>query len=231
MLYKSSIQSNSNKWKKRLINLSHKLQRSNNHWNASFSATAMAAATEKFIRHSTPPTTNNSSEIIIHSEDLTASQFANLTGIKTSYTQTYEDSEDDEEDEEDDDEEDEDDDDSRDYYTSSLSSCHPKSTQSMRIWDSHFWKDTKLPSSASMKDLTSTTTATTIAADEKLILTSQPLARHTSEPGGQRVPSMIQKGRFKIVWGGDDNEPITHPVPQCVEWKRKRAGSASTAIL
>lgn len=218
MLYNTVNQSNSTKWKKRLLNLSHKLHRSNNHWNAaSSSATAMAAATEKFIRHSTPAT----SEIIIHSEDLTASQFANLTGIKTKraslyYTSTPGDMSVDE-DESDDDEEDD------DFYTSSLSSSH-KHQPAMKIWDSHFWKDasssTKLASSASLKDISST---------EKLI-SSQPLSRHTSEPGGQRVPSMIQKGRFKIVWGGDDNEPITPTAPQCVEWKRKRASSASTAI-
>ncbi|GAA5814006.1 hypothetical protein MFLAVUS_007496 [Mucor flavus] len=220
MLYNTVNQSNSTKWKKRLINLSHKLHRSNNHnnhWNAaSSSATAMAAATEKFIRHSTPAT----SEIIIYSEDLTASQFANLTGIKTKRASFYTSSPGDmsvDEDESDDDEEDD------DFYTSSLSSFH-KHQPAMKIWDSHFWKDasssTKLASSASLKDISST---------EKLI-SSQPLSRHTSEPGGQRVPSMIQKGRFKIVWGGDDNEPIIPTAPQCVEWKRKRASSASTAI-
>ncbi|KAG2228981.1 hypothetical protein INT48_007272 [Thamnidium elegans] len=207
MLYNTINQSNSTKWKKRLINLSHKLHLSNNHnnhWNASSSsATAMAAATEKFIRHSTPAT----SEILIHSEDLTASQFANLTGIKTKrasfYTSTPEEN-------------------AHDFYTASLSSSsHHKHQPAMKIWDSHFWKNDKnLASSASLKDISST---------EKII-SSQPLSRHTSEPGGQRVPSMIQKGRFKIVWGGDDNEPITPIAPQCVEWKRKRASSASTAI-
>ncbi|KAI9251117.1 hypothetical protein EDC94DRAFT_622282 [Helicostylum pulchrum] len=224
MLYNTSNQSNSTKWKKRLINLSHKLHRSNNHnnhWNASSSATAMAAATEKFIRHSTPV----SSEIVIHSEDLTASQFADLTGIKTKraslYTSTPGDMSVDE-----DESDEEDDEDVRDFYTASLSSSH-KHQPVMKIWDSHFWKDanndnnnTKLASSASLKDISST---------EKTI-SSQPLSRHTSEPGGQRVPSMIQKGRFKIVWGGDDNEPVTPTAPQCVEWKRKRASSASTAI-
>jgi hypothetical protein len=218
MLYSTVSQSNSTKWKKRLINLSHKLHRSNNHnnhWNASSSATAMAAATEKFIRHSTPAT----SEIRIHSEDLTASQFANLTGIKTKrasfYTSTPGDMSVDEDESDEEDEED-----ARDFYTSSLSSSH-KHQSAMKIWDSHFWKDANnknLASSSSLKDVSLKN------------ISSQPLSRHTSEPGGQRVPSMIQKGRFKIVWGGDDNEPITPTAPQCVEWKRKRSSSSSTAI-
>ncbi|KAI8083749.1 hypothetical protein BDF21DRAFT_416527 [Thamnidium elegans] len=229
MLYNTINQSNSTKWKKRLINLSHKLHLSNNHnnhWNASSSsATAMAAATEKFIRHSTPAT----SEILIHSEDLTASQFANLTGIKTKrasfYTSTPGDmsvDEDESDESDDDDESDDEEENAHDFYTASLSSSsHHKHQPAMKIWDSHFWKNDKnLASSASLKDISST---------EKII-SSQPLSRHTSEPGGQRVPSMIQKGRFKIVWGGDDNEPITPIAPQCVEWKRKRASSASTAI-
>ncbi len=228
----------SEKWKKRLINFSHKLHRSynnNHHWNASStttSATAMAAAKEKFIRHSSPP----SSEIVIHSEDLTASQFANLTGIKTKRNSIYSTSvptsdgyleEDSDSDEEDDEEY------SRDYYYSSTTSASSSYQPTVRIWDSHFWQDHRKSLPTNISTLTSTTSIqdiSTKAEPIKPILTSQPLCRHTSEPGGTKVPSMIQKGRFKIVWGNDDNEPISAPESHCVEWKRKRAGSNSSAL-
>ncbi|KAI8985268.1 hypothetical protein BDB01DRAFT_850306 [Pilobolus umbonatus] len=155
------------KWKKRL----HKLLPHNNHnqdhksnWNVT-SATVLAAATEKFIR---------SKPTVIHSEDLTASQFAQLTGIHTRRS-TY----------------------SMDSLDISSDDDSTKSTQSVNIWDSNFWKDHPLS-----------------------------LTRELSEPGGRKVPSMIQKGRFKIVWGQDDNEPIVAPETHVVEWKRKRTCTA-----
>jgi hypothetical protein len=201
------------KWKKRLHKISHKLHRShnNNHWNVkSFqSATALAAATEKYIRA-------ESTEIAIHSEDLTASQFANLTGIKTKrnsshsiYSREYidSDSEDDSEDE---------------YYSTTATSTNCSNT-SMRIWDSHFWQNGRkslptiitppLTKSTSLNQVSVTTPTTTN-------LTSQPLVRNLSEPAKN---SCVQKGRFKIIWGQDDNTEIK-PV-QCVEWKRKRTSS------
>lgn len=235
------------KWKKRLIKLSHKLHRLHNnnnnhhHWNATSSATVMAAAKEKFIRHSSP----TSSDIVIHSEDLTASQFANLTGInsKSKRNSIYSNqcSPDYDEEEMDSDEDEDDDEDSRDYYyysTASLPSSSNNNRQhqpaTMRIWDSHFWQDNShqrksLPTNIPSITLTSATSMNNIATTSSKPLTSQPLSRHVSEPGGARVPSMIQKGRFKIVWGNDDDtEPITAPESHCVEWKRKRAGSSST---
>ncbi|CAO3637069.1 unnamed protein product [Mucor hiemalis] len=227
------------KWKKRLIKFSHKLQRSHhNHQrdrNASMptSATVLAAATEKFIRHT--PT-----EIAIHSEDLTASQFANMTGIKTkrnsinSFTPDKYEDEDDEDSDEDD----------RDYYysTTSVSSSSKQPCQPiMRIWDSHFWQDSaaavghrkSLPvtSAELSSSITSTTSMQEIASKAATEVNSHPMCRHASEPGGNKVPSMIQKGRFKIVWGNDDSLPITAPTSHCVEWKRKRAGSSSSAAI
>lgn len=211
------------KWKKRLHKISHKLHRShnNNHWNvkSSQSATVLAAATEKYAR-------TESTKIAIHSEDLTASQFANLTGIKTKrnsshsiYSREYidSDSEDDSEDE---------------YYSTTTTSTNYNTT-SMRIWDSHFWQDgrkslptittTPLTKSASLNQVSTAATTTTAAAAITPItnnLTSQPLVRNRSEPAKS---SCVQKGRFKIVWGQDDNTEIK-PI-QCVEWKRKRASS------
>lgn len=233
MLYNNSATTlhhfDSVKWKRRFFNLSHKLHRSNNnHWNAASSATAMAAATEKYIRHRKNSPTDTS-EIAIHSEDLTASQFANLTGIKTKKNPVYYSSSSAGEmyvEEEDSDEED--DEDSRDFYTASVSSSHKQNNQpAMKIWDSHFWQDNNQRKSLPSIPLNTSVSMNEIASEK---LCSQPLSRHISEPGGARVPSMIQKGRFKIVWGGDDNEPIVRPESHCVEWKRKRASSNSSAI-
>ncbi|KAK4513576.1 Acetoacetate-CoA ligase [Mucor velutinosus] len=209
------------KWKKRLHKISDKLHRSHNSslWNvkSSKSATALAAATEKYIR-------TESTEIAIHSEDLTASQFANLTGIKTKRNSTthsiyssddiYSDSEDDSED---------------DYYSTMATSTKSGSgaTPAMKIWDSHFWQDgrkslptpiitTPLTKSTSLNQVTTAATAT-----KSVHLTCQPLVRNKSEPAKS---SCVQKGRFKIVWGQEDTVEIK-PQVQCVEWKRKRASS------
>ncbi|KAF1801660.1 hypothetical protein V8B55DRAFT_1036529 [Mucor lusitanicus] len=208
------------KWKKRLHKISDKLHRSHNnyHWNvkSTKSATALAAATEKFIR-------TESTDIAIHSEDLTASQFANLTGIKTKRNSTthsiysnddiYSDSEDDSED---------------DYYsTMATSTKSGGATSAMRIWDSHFWQDGRksLPTPIITTPLTKSTSlnqvATNAAATSNAHLTSQPLVRNKSEPAKS---SCVQKGRFKIVWGQEDTIEIK-PQVQCVEWKRKRASS------
>ncbi|KAI8886847.1 hypothetical protein K501DRAFT_243455 [Backusella circina FSU 941] len=189
------------KWKKRLSNLSHKLQRSNkNHWNAS-SATVLAAATEKYIRH----------EDTICSEDLTASQFANLTGInrKSQSLQSLV---------LDDDSDDDDEDEPQEYDDVDIEHSKPV----MRIWDSHFWQDNRVPQSKQLESSSNNNKKPT-----SILISSQPLGRQLSEPGGKRIPSMIQKGRFKIVWGADDdNEPVAAPESHCLEWKRKRASTS-----
>ncbi|ORE04346.1 hypothetical protein BCV72DRAFT_231714 [Rhizopus microsporus var. microsporus] len=161
------------KWKKKLT-IPLKRHRNNVHWNGS--ATAKAAATEKFIRR-------NKQEVL--SEDLTASQFANITGIKK--TKRYE-------------EEAHLSDDDADSTTTSAS-------QPLSIWDSHFWHNDR-----------QTETSITSSASQPCIssLTSLPLTRHKSEPG------VIQKGRFKITWGMDDESAMITPEINCVEWKRKK---------
>ncbi|CAO0793437.1 unnamed protein product [Mucor circinelloides] len=232
MMHSSSTSSlhyfDSIKWKKRLHKISDKLHRSHNnyHWNvksASKSATALAAATEKFIR-------TESTDIAIRSEDLTASQFANLTGIKTKrnstthsiYSSDYIYSDSDEDDSEDDD------------YSTMATSTNGTASTTMKIWDSHFWQDgrkslptihtaplvksTSLNQVATSSVAVATATATTTTTAH---LTSQPLVRNKSEPGKS---SCVQKGRFKIVWGQEDTIEIK-PQVQCVEWKRKRASS------
>jgi hypothetical protein len=199
------------KWKKRLSRLSNKLHRSQ-HWNATntYSATVMAAATEKFIRQN-KSATPASQEIEIHSEDLTASQFAHLTGIKTKrnnaqqsiYSTDFSDSDSDTDEEEEDD------------YFSTQRTAKSYQPTSRRIWDSHFWQDGR-------KSLPNTTKSSSLKE------IAQPLCRNKSEPGGSRVPSMVQKGRFKIVWGHEQEEESAKPIitaTNCVEWKRKRACS------
>ncbi|KAI8047677.1 uncharacterized protein B0P05DRAFT_576241 [Gilbertella persicaria] len=133
----------------------------------------MAAATEKFIRN-TPD--------IIHSEDLTASQFAHLTGINTKRNSLYSiDESESESDMED------------DCYYSTTNSALTHDT-AIQIWDSQFWNQGK----------------------------------HAIISPAEKMPSMIQKGRFKIVWGQIDDDTVTYIQPstiRCVEWKRKRASS------
>jgi hypothetical protein len=167
----------------------------------------MAAATEKFIKNKTA-TPASHQEIEVHSEDLTASQFAHLTGIKTKrntansfYSTDFSDS-------------DSDSDTDEDEYFSTQRTTKSYQPTSRSIWDSHFWQDGR-------KSLPNT------ATKEKPTITSQPLSRNSSEPGGSRVPSMVQKGRFKIVWGHEEQEQIVAPTSHCVEWKRKRASSNS----
>ncbi|CEP20031.1 hypothetical protein [Parasitella parasitica] len=207
------------KWKTKLHKISDKLHRGTHSWNvkASQSPTVLAAATEKYIR--TKPT-----EISINSEDLTASQFANLTGIKTNrnslqsiYSSDYAYS-------------DSDDDSECGYYTTMASSSTSGNRRdSMHIWDSHFWHDGRksLPAAITTAPLgksNSLNQVSTVASSKPL--TSQPLVRNRSEPP---KGTCFQKGRFKIVFGQDDsNVEVKQPAP-CVEWKRKRASSNPTA--
>ncbi|KAG1148862.1 hypothetical protein G6F37_000540 [Rhizopus arrhizus] len=171
LLYHNNPQCfDTNKWKRK-FNFTLKLNRTHPHYRNG-SATAKAAATEKFIR-------KNMKETII-SEDLTASQFANLTGIKTKR----------------DDEESSSDDDADSTSTST--------SQPLTIWDSHFWLDRRFKHSIPI-------------SQSQPCISSIPLTRHRSEP------TVIQKGRFKIIWGMDDNEPmVTTTKSNCVEWKRKK---------
>ncbi|KAI8636297.1 hypothetical protein BD408DRAFT_426390 [Parasitella parasitica] len=207
------------KWKTKLHKISDKLHLGGHSWNVkgSKSATTLAAATEKYIR-------TKSTEIAIHSEDLTASQFADLTGIKTkrnSLQSIYSD------------DSDSDDDSECDYYTtmaSSLTSGNNRHSSSMQIWDSHFWQNGRksLPAAITTVPLNKSNSMNQVAlttANNKL-LTSQPLVRNRSEPSRS---TCVQKGRFKIVFGQDDsNVEVKTPAP-CVEWKRKRASSNPTA--
>ncbi|KAI9320255.1 hypothetical protein BX666DRAFT_1391561 [Dichotomocladium elegans] len=177
----------------------------------------IAAATEKIIlRRDRYPQ-------YIQSEDLTATQFASLAGIRIK----------------DSDEEPEDDfrDESKQTSilipmgrSSSNHSCSQKN-QLPQIWDSAFWQQQddrdktslacNLPDAASSSPALSPSpsyASTTSSTCSEQSMSTVGRSSLTRPPG----PSVIHKGRFKIVVGQDDGD--TKPVePQCVEWRRKRA--------
>lgn len=158
------------------------------------SPTALAAATEKFIRH-TPAQ--------VKCEDLTAKEFAELTGIKikmddncittnTPLQQTVE------------------------------SDSYERKRYSMpRIWDSDFWHQGSGAGSSLFSACSSSTATTTCPPCE-----CSPLRR-------SRGPSIITKGRFKIVLGQDDehdeSSQETQTSCEVVEWKRKRTHTTESS--
>ncbi|KAI7897801.1 uncharacterized protein BX663DRAFT_490625 [Cokeromyces recurvatus] len=160
----------------------------------------MAAATEKFIRKSSYDTT-------IHSEDLTASQFAHLTGIDRKRATSICCSSSTTDDDDSDDLESDDD---------GYSSPHHYSTvgPTVCIWDDHFWQN------ANNKTLPFPTKEEIVKNE---CITRTPTCHS------------VQKGRFKIIWGQQQenyNEIVTVPAPssKCVEWKRKRANTCDTTF-
>ncbi|KAG0175233.1 hypothetical protein DFQ28_002093 [Apophysomyces sp. BC1034] len=225
--------------------------------------TVRAAATEKIVRRRPCPSPG------IHSEDLTASQFANITGIKIKKVGKYADgffdlqadSSDDDDDDDDDDEEDKDEenDNGNDeneepvVMTTTTIYSAPTSTSGSRaklprIWESNFWQRNNnnnsryCPatsfSSSSSNPLSSDggfTLLSTSSTEASTMSLSPPnnetpyisLLRHQSARERPTNPSIIQKGRFKIVIGQDDDltidKPIITPEKHCVEWKRKRS--------
>lgn len=157
------------------------------------SPTALAAATEKFIRH-TPAQVN--------CEDLTAKEFAELTGIKIKM-----------------------DDDCITTTTPPLqktvdSNSYERKCYSMpRIWDSDFWHQSG--GGSSLFSACSSSTATT---------TCPPC--ECSSLRRNRGPSIITKGRFKIVLGQDDEHDESQETQMScdvVEWKRKRTHTADSS--
>ncbi|KAI8375964.1 uncharacterized protein BYT42DRAFT_546700 [Radiomyces spectabilis] len=203
------------------------------------SPTTIAAATEKYVRHrSTQPT--------VKCEDLTAKEFAQLTGIKI--IQSHHD------DIEDDDDSDQNGDSHLDIHAATvgypltvhssrtaMSSESRKPASLPRIWDSDFWhgsyrkslpvsyvssasNHTAISSVGSMSSSGSTAGASSTSHDTPFIshLRRRSIANDTNSM--QRGTSIIRKGRFKIVLGPEtgDTPPPTPVFEQCVEWKRKR---------
>lgn len=199
--------------------------------------TVMAAATEKVVTHrrSSPSQSQQ-----IKSEDLTCSQFAHMAGIRILREN------DDDETESDNDDDDVDDEcaalthgygDQREMATSvhmgrSFSDRGSRRSQP-QIWDPAFWQhqiqqqqDDKMqqtqPGAVMMTPLHSygSTTSTTSSY-------SNPSSTCSSPPNLMRSgPSVIRKGRFKIVVGQDEEQQQQNDdkaEPKYVEWRRKRS--------
>ncbi|KAI8384622.1 uncharacterized protein BYT42DRAFT_563116 [Radiomyces spectabilis] len=216
--------------KKGLAFFHRKKQRSNY-----YLPTVMAAATEKYVRHRPSsvhdPYPHSHSRQMLTSEDLTASQFAILTGIKIKKIGKYQDpsfyleNEDDSSDDDGDDDEELNDDhlslpmtirSERNYASSSSLSSHTM-PHKPRIWDSNFWHSPH--GSTVTTPLHSRCSSSTMTTSSSMPLSSS----HTMK---SRSPNVIQKGRFQIMIGQIDHHPshpITTPEKNVVEWKRKRS--------
>ncbi|KAI8097770.1 uncharacterized protein BX664DRAFT_327222 [Halteromyces radiatus] len=224
-------------------------------------ATSIAAATEKYIRHTST----------IQCENLTAKEFAHLTGIHLK-------------------DEEEDDDNYSQTTRSALLHVHtPTATirssrttascKKPRIWDQDFWQHqqksshlsrtntvsssstpatsnttesssssshhTTLSAISGFSSMCSATTTLTTCSGHEAFLTQ--LRRKSTQLSSYSIDgrpcSVIQKGRFKIVVGDHPNqeddaivgqEQQSDPVivtPPVLEWKRKRSQEASCTTL
>ncbi|CAO3608803.1 unnamed protein product [Mucor hiemalis] len=209
------------KWRKGLALLSSKLHTNKRYKNN----TTRAAATEKILRHNA----NTPKSVVVKCEDLTAKEFAQMAGIKIKTSEEILD---------------------EDLSSSGSSYCNDEdniylttkttntfnnnhqmtsisttlSTKSChQIWESDFWQcDNKSASNNDKLTKTNTTLSTTNNNDTLFIsqLRSSSTALNT-----------IQKGRFKIVVGQDDCEPVNQLQHQhhhvVLEWKRKRSDSST----
>lgn len=149
---------------------------------------------------------HNSKTTIIKCEDLTAKEFAQMAGIKIKEDDIIED---------------------QMYLTTkttttfnnnqmtsisttlSTKSCH-------QIWDSDFWQCGE----SNKKPIKKTTTNKN---NNDTLFISQLRSSSTTI-------NSIQKGRFKIVVGQDDCEPVNQYNHVVLEWKRKRSDSSTTNI-
>ncbi|KAG2208879.1 hypothetical protein INT47_011019 [Mucor saturninus] len=200
---------NSSKWKKGLALLASKLQH-----HKDKSPTTRAAATEKVLRHN--------SNTVIKCEDLTAKEFAQMAGIKLKEEDVLE----------------------EDVYlttkstttlnnhqmtsistTLSTKSCH-------QIWDSDFWQ-----SNEPVKKKKVTPKKSTLGVHTKRNnnnnnnnnINNDTLFISQLRSSSSTINS-VQKGRFKIVVGQDDCEPVNQYNHVVLEWKRKRSDSSTTNI-
>ncbi|GAA5815067.1 hypothetical protein MFLAVUS_008573 [Mucor flavus] len=164
------------------------------------SPTTKAAATEKILRH-------NSTTTIIKCEDLTAKEFAQMAGIKIKEEDFLTA-----------------DDEPMYLTTKSTTTYHQMtsisttlSTKSChQIWDSDFWQSNQANNNKKTKPNKKTNNNDTLFISQ---LRSSPPTLNT-----------IQKGRFKIVVGQDDCEPVNQYQHVVLEWKRKRSDSSTTNI-
>ncbi|KAI8331482.1 hypothetical protein BC941DRAFT_438491 [Chlamydoabsidia padenii] len=162
-------------------------------WPRKRRATTLAAAHEKYIHRQ---------QHNIECENLTAKEFAQLTGIDLK--------------------EEEDDDEEAAYVSlpldqpSSLlntirSSRTTASHKKPKIWDHDFWKQHP-PSLLTTDCCSSSSSSSSLRRKSTLGSVDRPCS------------SVFQKGRFQIVVGDyDEEDPIQPQPPPCLEWKRKRS--------
>lgn len=202
-----------------------------------YSPMVLAAATEKVIRHRSETDDDRHD---VKSEDLTASQFALEAGIKVKKICG--------DDPDCNDVNDSDDLNSDPEYDqpgypplpmARSMSDRSKLHATPRIWDTEFWqpscRDQKLQNlpNIALKSYTSTSTSSCSHPSSMGSSFSMCSGRTLSSQSElsdlmRRGPSIIHKGRFKIVVGqeadNDDNQPITHHKDtQTLEWRRKRS--------
>lgn len=159
------------------------------------SPTTAAAATEKVLRQRVSPS--------VKCEDLTAREFAQMAGIKINLTTDSEETDSAYE---------------EPLGTSQMTSLTSRTAFSSesraracrRIWDSDFWQCDEATANCSISS----------SSNQDTLF----LAKLRSKPSQQNltVPNVIQKGRFKIVVGQDDTEPVIHQ-QVVLEWKRKKS--------
>lgn len=239
----TTINSNfTSKWKKGIALLSSKYSHKR---KFQCSPTTVAAATEKVLCHKNNNHHNNN----IKCEDLTAKEFAKMTGIKIKSEEDIEI-----------------DDEMIDYVSvtatapahqqqhylttsivdepmmtqmTSVSTRTALSSKSChQIWDSDFWQcNLDNNNNKLMKTNTNTTSSTTKTTNnnnnnnDTLFISRLRSSSSTTDNNNMTVPGVIQKGRFKIVVGQDDCcEPVTQHHHVVLEWKRKRSDSSSTNI-
>ncbi|KAI8994898.1 hypothetical protein BDB01DRAFT_774491 [Pilobolus umbonatus] len=222
-------QISNSKWKKGLSLLTKWDTRIKRKYSAT-SPTIIAAAKEKVLRHNNVGTQHSSS--YIKCEDLTAKEFAQMAGIKIKSTDDERGLEEPVIEEE-----------PMASQMTSRSAQTALSTRSGRhIWDSDFWQDNLACKSTEIIHNDNTNKHSivhNIHNDHHTINhhdnsnDTQFISQLRSEKfNNLTVPGIIQKGRFKIMVGCDDLEPVSHQqhLQVVLEWKRKRSNSTSTSI-
>lgn len=214
-----------------------------------YSPTVLAAATEKVIRHRSE--TDDDSRHDVKSEDLTASQFALEAGIKVKKKCSDDPAAyDDIDDRYDYNSDPEDDQPGFSPLPMARSVSERSKTQTVpRIWDNEFWQPSlstdqesqkRYPSSIAMKSysLSSASSyshpssmASSFSVCSGRTLSTQ--SEHSEMMMMRRGPSIIHKGRFKIVVGQEtddgDKDNRQHIInnnnkdTQTLEWRRKRS--------
>ncbi|KAI8335543.1 hypothetical protein BC941DRAFT_430598 [Chlamydoabsidia padenii] len=214
------------KWRKKLTRLSKKLQSGS---RQEMPMTAAAAATEKLLRR--PKAT-------VQTEDLTASQFASMAGIKIQRGRYHQETDEPSmtfDDDDDDDYSDEDSDTTEmlpfQQLTVKATKTHQGSlpcvtslSSSRSIWDARFWQQQQQPKQQKDK---SDVMYSDLSTNDSLSSAASTLDTCLYTPSSK--PRVLHKGRFQIVMGDTPtSEPLirtgsSESSNNVVEWHRKRA--------